>query len=223
MKLDGAPMLVASLLLGAAGCDDPLPAVPPPHAKHDLVIEGGVVRYNGKALGPGLPMDAAIEALGQPSRSDYEAAIWDSLGLKLSREFLPEAQRDPEKLAPATCVSVQFDKRSRIGFPEDQEGNPLGFPSSATQLFPGRILFEGAPLFQGARVDQINRQVKVECHDPTTGSGFRAQGLGLRSPERTYRCAVQRPPRIYWLDTFPQDRKNYAVQLGVCCADKPCR
>jgi hypothetical protein len=173
VKLEGAPLLAVSLLLGATGCDDALPAVPAPHPKHDLVIEGGVVRYNGKELGPGLPMDIAVAVLGPPSRSDYEAFIWDSLGLSLSREFLPAAERKPDALAPATCVSVQFDKRSRIGFPEDQEGNPLGFPTSETKLFPGRILFAGAPLFQGARVDQINRQAKVECYDSLRGSGLR--------------------------------------------------
>jgi hypothetical protein len=83
-------------------------------------------------------------------------------------------------------------------------------------------VFEGTPLFLGARVDQINRQMKVACHDSVRGSGFQPQGLGIRGPERHYSCVAERPARSYGLDTFLKDRKTYAVQLSVCCADKAC-
>jgi hypothetical protein len=187
-------LALATLLLG---CDD-APAIPPPHPKHDLVIERGSARYNGKLLPLGAPLERWVSVLG-PYERVGRLARWGRLGL-FARE-----QLDPNRPAYVSCLLVEFDRPSKWG---------MAHP------FPGRILLDGAPLFPGIELNHINQLKKFACTDFGHAPGFRKSPI----PGGGYMCNTDVPPRSYDLDTHGRGHIAYASRLEMCCAhDRECK
>jgi hypothetical protein len=214
-------LLALAVSFSVAACEDPLPPIPPPHPKHDLLIEGGMFRYNGTPLGPGVPSQVWLDRLGPPERVGVSMWFWDSLGLAVGAGMGP-----PTPAAITTCVTVLFEIQPwMISATDDLPGfEPKGFPVPATKTFPGRILLEGAPLFKKVQPQHINQRMKLECYSSTRGAGFRGPpSFSVHSLE-THECKPQEPPRSYFLSTYLEKRKRYATELTVCCQEgKPCR
>lgn len=182
----GALASVVAGLSALAGCQDPLPAVPPPHPKHDLLIEGGVARYNGKSLGPGVPLDDWVAILGPPDRTQGHT-YWDALGLVASEE---------KGTVIGLTVLIQVE-------PWMVDLRQVSI-TPATQAFPGRALLDGAPLVKGTRVDLIERQTKLSCNeDSVHGVGFRNDSLLGHSS--SYSCYTKKPARFYYLRDHSED------------------
>lgn len=178
-------------LLALCACDE-APPVPPPHPKHDIVIERGIVHYNKVALGPGVPLQRWIDRFGPPSRQELGWAYWDALGLTVG------ASTAKSQAAP-NCVRLLFEP---------------AIDGKKQRAFPGRVLLEGAPLYRDVHVNHVNRRMRLTCSQFPKSAHFAKSGL-----PGYYECKTDSPPRSYWLRVYVKDRELMASELELCCPE----
>lgn len=188
-------VVVVSIALCSSGCDvikfilGP-PPIPPKHPTHDLVIEGGVAKFNGTPIAPDVPMSKWIELFGKPDREQPAWLVWDSLGLKAGPPERVGAKTDP--LVKCLTVTVK----------PYREGSPK-------QAFPGRILMGGAALYNGVPLAFVDQQWDTDCVG-IGGTSFSERPLG------NYACETKNPPRYYSLTVEARDWSLYVIELEVC-------
>lgn len=130
--------LTAALVVAIAGCfDDTPPPLPPPDPEHDLVIEQGVITYNGRPLVLGEPVATWTDVLGPPSTVAYlRIHVYRELGISLWEED-----------GRVTGLDVDVVGGRNVAFVPDGSPEP---PATRLAAFPGRFVVEGVHV-SGAR------------------------------------------------------------------------
>ena len=190
---------VLVLTLGLSGCDyfknvvfDSAPPVPPPHPKHDLVIKAGKAYYNRTFIGPGVSVEVWKRLFGAPSSKDSTAAYWTNLGLSA---LLGRKPGQPPDTVTTLEVSVEV-------FPKVD-------PSDLRKAFPGRVLLDGAPLYQGVKLLYVGQYFSNRaCTAPGGGSGF-----GKSPLPGYYDCST--PTYLYTLKVYEEGRASFVRRLAI--------
>jgi len=164
--------------------DEWSPEVPPPDPKHDLVIEGAWIRYNGKSVRLGSPVEQFIEVFGPPeyyqAEFEKETYIDDSLAPRpIFRPGSPPKTLKrslnvfwPELGVIAKSIALGGIKESRgcqmymntfyVNLFDRIKHPPkmLMFEDERRMRmekpFPGRFLFEGGWVRPDATIGQVN-------------------------------------------------------------------
>lgn len=144
-----AVLFVVATLGG--GCNFEQPPLPPPDPHHDLVVERGILRYNGHELS--LLDDPATWArvLGQRRHTIHERdyVIFEDLGIMFA--FNPLHER------PEVCVNIS-DTFPRFGDPcFDDRWSP------GIRAFPGRVIVEGVWIHPRLQVAELRMWFKRRC------------------------------------------------------------
>src|SRR5688500_13201109 len=180
--------LLCALGIGAVSCkllerifEEP-PPLPAKHPTRDLVIERGVASFNGKRIAPGVPLSRWVELLGEPDRVKGRYHLWDRLGLGAAS--IDQASNEVRPKLIVDCLVVVFRP-------------PEVFTSG---VFSGRVLMEGAPLYDGAKISFINRQFKPTCENAVAG-------FVEAMPPGSYVCRTAEPRVSYELrvDVYDND------------------
>lgn len=191
---------LALLSLETLSCDalkhvfDEPPPLPEKHPTHDLTIDQGIARFNGKPIAPGVPLSRWVELLGEPDRVTGQYHLWDRLGLGAASSDQPSDEARSKLMVD--CLLVVY-RPSRV------------FTRGA---FAGRTLMEGAAVYEGVTVGSVNRQFQRKCEG--SGAGFTES-----VPPGAYVCNTESPGREYELRVDIEDHAAKVRWLNFCEAD----
>lgn len=150
-------LLLSALALLAGSCTDK-PRQPPPvlDEQHVITVEGTTVRYNGRVIPWNKPAEEWQEVLGPRSRKVRGISVWDDLGLYL----YDNNYRYPAKDYPVSSLAILFGRTMKSKL---TEGEPDFWPK---KTFRGRLMVDGALIYQGVTINQLNSEKKAHPFRP---------------------------------------------------------
>ena len=131
------------------GCERSKP-IPPPHPTHDIVVQDGIIYFNGEVVPLGSSLAEVEKVLGKASVKSYSWWNWDEDGFSVAGE---------KKLQRIDCMRVTLEKT---------------YDWESEKPFVGRLLVEGAHVTADSSVTEINRKFKGKCQELP---GFNETGL----------------------------------------------